>query len=112
MIVTPMLCSRCKISSYCPDKGSSPVRVENSNYMCHILGGYATTIAPRDKLSGTSLKLYDMGRNCVTFVDVPKVSADGQLYYLSLTVMHPVLEHLRSRSSVITTDDLTPKNSR
>jgi len=106
-----MTCGKCQISKSCSRKGSSPLRRQDKNYLCEIVGGYSTQEVERHRLKPRHAQLHDDGFKYATIAKIPTEHSNGMIAPETVIIMHARLSHIREKSSMITLCDLYPKNS-
>lgn len=85
-------CKSCKVSTYCPKKGSSPLIYQGKRFLCRVVGGYSSTPAPESKLSAESKKTCEANKgSCLTIVEIPRIEFDLLVYDIQKIFSPPVL---------------------
>lgn len=75
-----MECSRCRVATTCPRKGSSPLTMSGGTKMfCNVIGGYSKTPVDKSILSAESLVRYEKDGPCITIAEVPIRNTDGNI---------------------------------
>lgn len=94
-----MVCQRCQLSNKCPEKGSSPLRINKREVkMCNIIGGYSQEPINPNKLSARSRRLAKENGPCLSIVEVPKIDKSSGLVYEQTTkVFHELFVHPRQK---------------
>ncbi|HEY8095261.1 MAG TPA: hypothetical protein VIE65_04100 [Methylobacter sp.] len=112
MAALEITCKKCKISSTCPARGSSPLSLDKGKRMafCRILDGYANQPIDDDALSEESKKRKDRDGPCLSLAEVPRLDeASGKIYTEIIKVFHHPIIHPRQTTSEIM-DMMIPKN--
>jgi hypothetical protein len=93
----PMECSKCKVASTCPRKGSSPLIMAGgrTKLPCTIIGGYGKTPVDVSILSGDSLKRYEQDGPCITIAEVPTKDGNGNVYNEVVKIFSKPILHER-----------------
>src|SRR3990172_8865833 len=91
-----MACKNCKVSSYCPKSGSSPLLFKGSTIYCRIVGGYGRKSVDQRILSEKSKELFNKNGPCLTVAEVPTLDVDsGIIKFDVVKVFSPAIKHKR-----------------
>ena len=99
-------CNRCLISSYCPEKGTTPIRFNQHLIPCQLVGGYGKEPVERNRVSSKNLPLYDAHGPSVSIALVPYVDECKNLATKTVKVFHPPVKHARETTDVNFRDTL------
>jgi|688.fasta_scaffold677162_2 hypothetical protein len=87
-----MECKNCRVSTFCPKKGASPLIENGRRYLCRIIGGFPAKEVSKEKISSKSLEICEQnGGKCLTIAEVPEKEDDIILYTLVKVFSPPVL---------------------
>jgi len=98
-MILEMRCEKCRVSDYCPSKGSSPGVLKNGKHaLCRLVGGYGRKTLPEKILSKESKELSANGRNCLTIAEIPIILGNDVFYKIEKIFSPPVLHERESLS--------------
>ena len=106
-----IICKSCKVSKYCPDFGTAPLKYQNHLIPCQVVGGFGRTEIPSSKISSKSLPLYETNGKCVSFILVPWIDEVGNLQTSLKKIFHPPILHPREKTDVNFKDKFDPNNN-
>lgn len=102
MGVLEIHCDRCRVSEFCEKKGAAPLRYQNKDIPCRIIGGYGRKSIPVEKLSENSKKMAVKNGPCLTLAEVPYIDeGSGTLAYHIVKVFSPPNLHPREKATGI-----------
>lgn len=99
MSVLEVHCDRCRVSEFCEKKGATPLRYQNKDIPCRIIGGYGRKPIPVEKLSEKSKKIAAKNGPCLTIAEVPCIDeGSGFLTHNVVKVFSPPNLHSREKA--------------
>lgn len=90
-------CRTCRVAKYCPQNGSSPLRLPSGQAIaCRLIGGYGKKPIDRSVLSEDNEKLFDIHGPCLTIAEIPYVDeGSGLTVYGVVKIFSPPIVHER-----------------
>lgn len=108
--IISLRCEKCKISSHCPVKGSSPMQIQDEIVLCRIIGGYGKKPIRLEALSQESIELQKKHGPCFSIAEVPRIDTDsGHTYTEIVKIWHPEMFHPREKTNVVI-DGMYPRS--
>ncbi len=90
-------CKDCKVSSSCPEKGSSPLNHGKNQILCRLVGGYGRTPVDESILSEESKQIVNQNGPCLTIVEVPKIDESGRTVFKVVKIFSQPVLHEREQ---------------
>lgn len=92
-----MECSKCRVASFCPKKGSSPLQLgDNKRALCSLVGGYGRAPVDPSILSDESRAISAANGPCLTLAEVPELDeGSGEVIYSLVKIFSPPILHER-----------------
>lgn len=104
-------CQSCKVASFCPSKGSSPLlRAGKLVARCRLVGGYGRVPVRPEALSQESLEVAQQNGMCLTIAEVPSLLGDGRVTYDTVKIFAPPSLHPREVKPVAPVDVTIPRS--
>jgi hypothetical protein len=95
-----MECAKCRVATFCPERGSSPLKSPTTMTYCQIVGGYGRDPVESSILSPESLEARDKNGPCLTLAYVPFYDKETEQISAKLTkIFSPPVLHERETVS-------------
>ena len=106
-------CTKCKIASTCPRRGSSPLVQGRKTLQCRVVGGYASEPVDPEALSEESARIAAKDGPCLTLAEVPTLDEDsGHVFFQTVKIFHKPVVHPRQTTGTRMDVGLTPSHAR